>query len=93
MNEEEKIVSEKDLEQDGELILYEGNPFTGVGVDYHKNGQKKSEQNFKDGTEDGSSTRWYENGEKMYELHLILKNFLKNNYFSIFSFRFLDARN
>jgi len=38
MNEEEKVVSEKYLEQDGELILYEGNPFTGVGVDYHKNG-------------------------------------------------------
>ena len=49
MDEEEKVVSENDLEWDGEITLLKGKPFTGVCVDYYKNGQKASEVHYKDG--------------------------------------------
>ena len=51
-------------------LLYEVNsdkPFSGEGVSYYSNGQKKSEVTFKDGKEDGFFTYWYENGQKEYE--------------------------
>jgi antitoxin component YwqK of YwqJK toxin-antitoxin module len=69
MTEQEKVISENDLEQDGEIILFEGEPFTGIGVDHHKNGQKKTERNYKDGKENGVSAGWYENGKKSHEFY------------------------
>ena len=47
-------------------LLYEVNsdkPFSGEGVSYYSNGQKKSEGTFKDGGYDGKWTYWYENGQ------------------------------
>lgn len=35
----------------------------GLHTTYHENGQKKSEEKYKDGKEDGKVTRWYENGQ------------------------------
>ena len=64
MNEEEKVVSENDLEWDGEITLLKGKPFTGVCVDYYKNGQKASEVHYKDGREEGLWTEWSEDGIK-----------------------------
>ena len=51
-------------------LLYEVNsdkPFSGEGVSYYSNGQKKSEVTFKDGELDGKWTLWYENGQKSQE--------------------------
>ena len=52
-------------------LLYEVNsdkPFSGEGVSYYSNGQKKSEVTFKDGKEDGLSSSWWENGQKKSEV-------------------------
>ena len=51
-------------------LLYEVNsdkPFSGEGVSYYSNGQKKWEATYKDGERDGLSTTWYENGQKWLE--------------------------
>ena len=69
MNEEEKVVSKSDLEQDGEITLLNGEPFSGVCTDYHKNGQKFSEPHYKNGKKDGLSTVWYDDGQKRIEGH------------------------
>ena len=37
-------------------------------LQWHKNGQKESELNFKDGTVDGLFTKWHENGQKHLEV-------------------------
>lgn len=42
-------------------------PFTGRYITYFETGQKKFEQNLKDGKLDGLSTEWYENGQKKSE--------------------------
>ena len=36
-------------------------------VGWHKNGQKQSEETYKDGELDGLRTEWYTNGQKRYE--------------------------
>ena len=36
----------------------------GIHTEFHENGKKRSEGNFKDGKLDGLSTHWYENGQK-----------------------------
>ena len=67
MNDEEKIVSEKDLEKDGELYLYKSRTYTGICIDYFRNGQKMSERNYKDGKKHGLSKYWYKGGQKKKE--------------------------
>jgi antitoxin component YwqK of YwqJK toxin-antitoxin module len=39
-------------------------PYTGKYFEFHDNGQKKSEENYKDGKYDGLTVYWYENGGK-----------------------------
>jgi len=46
--------------------------YDGLLIDWNKNGQKKSEENYKDGKENGLVTYWYENGQK--EIEVIYKN-------------------
>jgi len=41
--EELKVVAEEKLDYKGEVAFYESLPFTGIGVDYHENGQKRKE--------------------------------------------------
>ena len=41
--------------------------YTGKVFDYYENGQKKYENTYKDGKEDGLWTKWYENGQKFRE--------------------------
>ena len=36
----------------------------GIHTEFHENGKKRSEGNFKDGKTDGLWTSWYENGQK-----------------------------
>jgi antitoxin component YwqK of YwqJK toxin-antitoxin module len=49
------------------LYTYRGEPFTGVAVDKHDNGQKQYEGTWKDGKQHGLWTYWYENGQKKME--------------------------
>jgi len=39
----------------------------GIHTEFHENGKKQSEGNFKDGKLDGLYTEWYENGQKKSE--------------------------
>ena len=41
----------------------------GLKVVWHKNGQKESELNYKDGKMDGLWTQWHENGQKQREVN------------------------
>jgi antitoxin component YwqK of YwqJK toxin-antitoxin module len=71
-----------DIESDGvnqdELEVREGvfylknsdSSYTGKCFEFHDNGKKKSEANFKDGKPDGLSVNWYENGQKKAEGNL-----------------------
>ncbi len=49
MNEEENIVSENDLEQGEEVTLFDGKPFSGTCVAYHKNVKKRSASHYNGG--------------------------------------------
>jgi hypothetical protein len=60
-------VPDIELEHDGEITLFEGKPFSGVGVDRFSG--RVFLTNYKDGKEDGPSTSWYENGQKYFEIH------------------------
>ncbi|MDB4551512.1 toxin-antitoxin system YwqK family antitoxin [Akkermansiaceae bacterium] len=42
-------------------------PYTGKVFEFHDNGQKKSEGNYKDGKQDGHDVTWYDNGQKRSE--------------------------
>ena len=42
---------------------------SGILVLWHVNGQKQSEEHFKNGKLDGLLTEWRENGQKLYEAH------------------------
>jgi antitoxin component YwqK of YwqJK toxin-antitoxin module len=66
-------ISEKDLEQYGEITQFEGKSFTGVCVDYFKEDTSdpfshyKYEKHYKDGKQDGLYTIWYHIGDKASE--------------------------
>ncbi len=66
MNEDERIVSENDLEQNGEITLFEGTPFSGV-ADFHNIHGQKGKYHYKNGKLDGLSAEWYKNGQKELE--------------------------
>ena len=56
--------------QDKNGVSYEVNsetPYTGKLVEWRLNGKKRFEVNWKNGKQDGVSTRWYANGQKEYE--------------------------
>lgn len=61
----EKIIDMEQL-QDRNGVFYEVNvtkPFNGTAIEWHENGQKAAEVNFKNGKEHGSYFEWYENGQ------------------------------
>ena len=58
--------------EDREGVFYLKNsnsPYTGKCFEFHDNGQKKSEENYKDGKPDGLLVYWYENGQKQTEIN------------------------
>ena len=67
----ERIVTRSKIEFKGSYNLAylhdEDTPFTGKVVDFHDEGQKKCEDNYKDGKEHGLETRWHINGQKKLE--------------------------
>ena len=44
-------------------------PYTGKVFEFHYNGQKKSEANYKDGKPDGLTVSWHENGQNRTEIN------------------------
>ena len=65
-----RVITNDELE-DRNGIAYEvdqATPFTGLGQDFHSNGQKQSEVNYKDGVRHGVRTDWYKNGNKWLEM-------------------------
>jgi len=62
----------RDELEDREGVAYLKNsnsPYTGKCFEFHDNGQKKSEENYKDGKPDGLLVYWYENGQKQTEIN------------------------
>ncbi|MCK4843209.1 MAG: toxin-antitoxin system YwqK family antitoxin [Methylococcales bacterium] len=62
-----KVVNYNTLQKVNNLMCYEGKPFTGSGVAYYFNGQKKHEETFNNGVGHGTWSYWYENGNKAQE--------------------------
>ena len=64
----EVVDSSKLQDRDGVTYLpNEETPFTGRAESFYGNGQKESEENYKDGKADGLWSWWYENGQKKWE--------------------------
>ena len=65
MSKKGKIISLNDFKENRKLTDPDGNPFTGVCVDYYdyEDEQKEYETRYKDGKENGLCTWWYENGQ------------------------------
>ncbi len=76
----EKEVPLLDLERVGEITLFEGKPFTGVGVDSYDNGKKKSKLHFKGGKLNGlADVTIYvpsENTQRIQECHIMIGQIL-----------------
>ena len=70
MSKKGKIISLNDFKENRKLTDSDGNPFTGVCVDYYdyEDEQKEYETRYKDGKENGLCAWWYENGQKGYEI-------------------------
>ena len=65
---EDVVDGSKLLDRGGVMYLpNEETPFTGRAESFYGNGQKESEENYKDGERDGLSSWWYENGQKKEE--------------------------
>ena len=64
-------VNVEELERREDIAYLKGsdNPYTGKGYGLYKNGQKKSEGNWKNGKLHGLITEWYENGQKKTQGH------------------------
>ena len=66
----EVVDSSKLQDRDGVTYLpNEETPFTGRAESFYGNGQKESEENYKDGKADGLWSWWYENGQKKAEIN------------------------
>ncbi len=58
------------VRKDGLYYASDANePYSGVAVWYHENGQKSDERTYKDGKRDGKWTEWDENGQKESEFN------------------------
>ena len=56
------------IDRDGQLYAPDNDqPYTGIVFEFHKSGQKKREETFKDGELNGLSTIYHENGQKKSE--------------------------
>ena len=48
----------------GDVLLYEGSPYTGTKSEFYPSGQKRAEMYYKNGRRFGISNAWHENGQK-----------------------------
>jgi len=64
------VVREDELEPNDRLELcYGGVPFTGMAVDFHRNGVKSSESSYVEGVQSGGARDYAEDGRVVYEAH------------------------
>ena len=78
-------VNNDELERLEDLFYRKGSktPYTGKSFEFHENGQKKWELNFKDGKEEGLAVRWHENGQKMLKLNIKNRELVSGQYWNI----------
>ena len=71
MSKEEKIISLNEFKDNKKVIGPDGNPFTGILIDYYdyETEEKAYETRYKDGKLHGLCTWWYDNGQKEIESH------------------------
>src|SRR4030095_9699772 len=63
MNQQQEVVYD-DLEYLSEgVFLFNGQPFTGLGVDHHPDGSRSGAVPFETGREHGVSRSWHRNGQ------------------------------
>lgn len=48
----------------GDVLLYEGSPYTGMKSEFYPGGEKRAEMYYKNGRRFGISNAWHENGQK-----------------------------
>jgi len=48
----------------GDVLFYEGSPYTGTKSEFYPDGQKRAEMYYKNGRRFGISNAWHENGQK-----------------------------
>mgnify|MGYP002150302864 CR=1 FL=1 len=65
------IVDYNKLHKINNVMCYEGKPYSGSGVAYYCNGQKKHEETYHNGLEHGKWSYWYEDGTKAQEIHYV----------------------
>ncbi len=66
-----KTLKHNELQRVNNVICHNGKPFSGVGVSYYCNGQKKHEETYSQGLAHGTWNYWYENGSKAQEVRYI----------------------
>jgi len=71
MSKEEKIISLNEFKDNKKVIGPDGNPFTGIFIDYYdyETEEKAYETRYKDGKLHGLCAWWYDNGQKEQEKH------------------------
>ena len=71
INSELQNVKREELIERNEILYLKGTyrGYTGKAYEFHPNGQKAAEWNYKNGKEDGLLTRWDENGLKLLEFN------------------------
>jgi len=66
-----KIVDFNKLQRINNVICHEGKPYSGSGVSYYCNGQKKNEETFNQGLGHGTWRYWYEDGSRAQEVRYV----------------------
>lgn len=56
-------INEDELVCEGDLSLYNDNPFTGIASEYFKDGSLASEVEYRNGFSNGRTRWWYSNGQ------------------------------
>lgn len=55
------------LEEDGDLVLHQGSPFTGIAYELYLNGSPCHEASYRDGLPHGYWRDWYPSGQLKFE--------------------------
>lgn len=67
-------IAHDELEYDGDIVCFEGSPFTGISVELFKDGSKQAEYEYKNGFKNNECKNWYPNGvlrERLFFRHRV----------------------
>ncbi len=70
-----QVVDYNKLQKINNLMCYEGKPYSGSGIAYYGNGQKKHQETFNHGLGHGTWCYWYEDGKKAQEIRYLDNQF------------------